>query len=206
VTTDEIIKAIRDLAGAPTEDRVQVFNAISKAIGEMVRDIAPDPAVSPQLIPAELVQANDYNPNRVASTEMELLENSILADGITMCVVVMPDGAGGGIVVDGFHRRTVAAERLKRTHIPCAVIDRPLADRMASTVRHNRARGKHQVDLMASLVKAMMGLGWGDEQIAENLGMSTEELLRLRQMVGAARLFAADEYSREWAPIGGEDE
>lgn len=199
--TADLVLAISGLRGLETESRVDAYNALSAALGDLVHDIAPDPAVSPQLILASRVQANDYNPNRVASVEMDLLENSIRADGITMAVVVVPDGSGGGVVVDGFHRRTVAAERIGRRYLPCSVINRPLADRMASTVRHNRARGKHQVDLMAGLVKAMMGLGWGDEQIAENLGMSVEELLRLKQMVGAAKLLAAEDYSREWAPL-----
>lgn len=203
---DALAASVRGMMGLPVAERIAAYNAISAALGDLVRDVSPDPAVSPRLLPAAQVQANDYNPNRVASVEMDLLENSIRADGITMAVVVVPDGAGGGVVVDGFHRRTVAAERLQREYIPCAVLDRPMADRMASTVRHNRARGKHQVDLMASIVKAMMGLGWEDAQIAENLGMSVEELLRLRQMVGAAKLLAAEEYTREWAPIGSEED
>jgi ParB-like chromosome segregation protein Spo0J len=133
---------------------------------------------------------------------MDLLEQSIRADGITMPVVVVGD-TERCTVVDGFHRRTVAAERLGRKWLPCSFISSSLADRMASTVRHNRARGKHQVELMAALVQSMMALGWDDDRISQALGMSVEELLRLRQMAGAARMMAASEYSRSWGLIGG---
>lgn len=200
---DDVVSALATIEAAcadlDADARIEVYNATVRAAAGMVRDVTEDPACSPQLLPAAAVRGNDYNPNRVATPELELLEESMRADGITMAVVVMANGSGRSwTVVDGFHRRTVAAERLGRSHIPCAVIDRPLADRMASTVRHNRARGKHQVDLMASLVKAMMDEGWDDARIAESLGMSQEELLRLRQMVGAARLLAGTEYSRSW--------
>jgi ParB-like chromosome segregation protein Spo0J len=176
--------------------RVELYNAMSTLLGELVADISPDPAASPRLLATDTVEGNDYNPNRVADPELDLLEQSMRADGITMAVVVMPDGT----VVDGFHRRTVAGARLGRRYIPCSVIDRPIADRMASTVRHNRARGKHQVELMAHLVRGMLELGWDDEKIANALGMSVEELLRLKQMVGAARLLAGEQYTRTWDP------
>jgi len=197
-----ILDAADDLKGLPMEWRIEIYNIAVKRLAEVVKDVSEDPALAPQLVPAGRIEANDYNPNTVASPELDLLENSMRADGITMPVVVMDDPERGvWTVVDGFHRRKVAVERLGREYIPCSVIRRPLADRMASTIRHNRARGKHQVDLMAALVKAMLGLGWEDDQIAENLGMSVEELLRLKQMVGAARLLAADEYSKSWGNI-----
>jgi ParB-like chromosome segregation protein Spo0J len=190
----------RAAIGLTEAERVTFYNEAQEALGEVVAVFAPDPACSPRLLSASAIRANAYNPNRVASVELDLLENSMRADGITMAVVVMP-GEDGAEVIDGFHRRKVASERLGRKYLPCSVIDRPLADRMASTVRHNRARGKHHVDLMADLVKGMMALGWEDEQIAENLGMSVEELLRLRQMVGAAHMMADAQYSREWGVI-----
>jgi ParB-like chromosome segregation protein Spo0J len=186
--------------GLSEDELISYYNEAQRALGEIVRHISPDPACSPQLIAAMDIWANDYNPNKVASVELDLLENSMRADGITMAVVVIRDG-DRATVVDGFHRRMVGSERLGRKYLPCSVIDRPLVDRMASTVRHNRARGKHHVDLMADLVKGMMALGWEDEQIAENLGMSVEELLRLRQMVGAARMMAGEQYTREWGVI-----
>lgn len=189
---------------APSVDeRIAAYNATMRELREDLADVTTDPAAFPQLIEPSRIDANGYNPNSVASPEMALLRQSIEADGITMAVVVMPEGARF-TTIDGFHRHKVGAESGRR-YIPCSVIDRPLADRMASTVRHNRARGKHQVELMASLVKGMLALGWDDHQIATSLGMSVEELLRLKQMVGAARLMASEEYSRTWAVRGSEE-
>jgi ParB-like chromosome segregation protein Spo0J len=198
----KIRSALDDGRSLDEAQRVSLYNAVQAWLGDLISDLCPDPACRPRLFPVASVKANDYNPNKVASTEMDLLEQSMRADGITMSVVVMQDEDGNALVVDGFHRHTVASKRLGRRYIPCSVIDRPLADRMASTVRHNRARGKHQVDLMASLVKSMMGLGWDDAKIAESLGMSDEELLRLRQMIGSARVLAAEDYSQSWGKTG----
>src|SRR5690606_9742614 len=108
-------------------------------------------------------------------------------------------------VVDGFHRRKVSADRLGREYVPCSVIESARVDRMASTVRHNRARGKHQVELMGELVKGMLALGWSDEKIAAAMGMSEEEVLRLRQLVGAAKSLAGQEYTRAWRGRDGQD-
>lgn len=192
--------SISECTSLSESDRVAIYNEAMKALSTMMTGITTDPACFPRLIKTEDVQANDYNPNHVASTEMDLLENSIRADGVTMPIVVIRDGSKW-TVVDGFHRKRVTSERLGRKHVPCSIIDKPIVDRMASTVRHNRARGKHHVDLMAELVKGMLSLGWDDEKIAENLGMSVEELLRLKQMVGAARMMADPVYSREWGVI-----
>jgi ParB-like chromosome segregation protein Spo0J len=198
---ERLVRMIREEYGCMTQHvRLRVYNAAVKALAELVADMSEDPALAPQLIPADAVSGNDYNPNRVAAVELDLLEQSIRADGITMAIVVMPDG-DGWTVIDGFHRRVVAAERLGRTHLPCVELSRERADRMASTIRHNRARGKHHVDLMAELVRQMLELDWNNDEIAENLGMSEEEILRLRQMVGAAKALAATEYSRSWGPI-----
>lgn len=201
---DEIQKVLAKLTETLDQDgRVRAYNEISKTLGELVADVSTDPALSPRLVPTSQIRGNDYNPNHVATPEMDLLEESIRSDGVTMPIVVMHDG-DGYVVVDGFHRHRVVSERLERSHVPCSVIDRPPADRMASTVRHNRARGKHQVDLMAAIVGDMSSLGWGEDRIAEAMGMSPEELLRLRQMEGAAKVLASREYSRSWGVV--EDE
>lgn len=198
---EQLVRFIENRYGEMTQQvRVHVYNEATKALARLVADVSEDPALAPQLLPADAVEGNDYNPNRVASVELDLLELSIRADGITMAIVVMPCD-GGWIVIDGFHRRAVATERLGRSYIPCVELDRERVDRMASTIRHNRARGKHHVDLMAELVRQMLELDWGDEEIADNLGMSEEEVLRLRQMVGAAKALAATEYSKSWGNI-----
>ncbi len=192
-------EALAGASGLTDDQKVDLFNRIQDSMFTLIRHLCPDPACCPQLLRSDKIHGNDYNPNKVASTEMDLLEQSMREDGITMSIVVMKESASSAVVIDGFHRRTVATERLGRKWVPCSVIDRPLGDRMASTVRHNRARGKHQVDLMGSLIKGMMDLGWDDDKIASSLGMSPEEFLRLRQMVGAASVMAGEYYTRSWA-------
>ena len=148
------------------------------------------PCTRVRLVQAAKVVANDYNPNKVAGTEMDLLERSIVEDGVTQAPVGCYDpDLDRYIVVDGFHRRSVLVDRLGLDLIPVAPIDRPIKDRMASTIRHNRARGKHRVDLMGVLVEKLLALGRTDQQIAEALGMEAEEVLRLRQLrgIGAAQ-------------------
>lgn len=196
-------KAIVACVEMSEEAKVAAYNAATSGLRAVVAGFAgDDPALSPRLVRAERVVANEYNPNRVAAPEMDLLEQSITADGVTMAVVTVRNG-DASIVVDGFHRRTVLVERMGRRYVVCTEIDKPLAERMASTVRHNRARGKHQVDLQAALVKAMLDLGLSDGETASRLGMSEEELLRLKQIVGAAKLLAGEEYS---ASYGRDDE
>lgn len=201
----DVVAVTRLLAEAQTrltvEERVVLHNATQQALRAMIADITTDPAATPELAPTATVRANDYNPNAVARTELALLEESIRADGITMPIVVVRSHEGDGyVVVDGFHR-SLMGRKLARSYLPVSVIDRPLGDRMASTVRHNRARGKHSVDLMSGLLEGMVRLGWDDERIATALGMSVEEVLRLRQMAGAALAMAAPAYSRPWGPL-----
>ena len=157
------------------------------------------PVMAVKMVPAEKVQANDYNPNRVASPEMELLKISILADGVTQPIVTFYDvQLDTYIVIDGFHRYTVLTKHFKCPEVPVVVVDKPIQDRMASTVRHNRARGKHQVGLMSDLLVSMLKAGMTDAQIAKNLGMSAEEVLRLKQQTGIAGLFKGQSHSMAW--------
>jgi len=157
------------------------------------------PCMKVKLVPSEKVVSNEYNPNKVAHTEMSLLIHSIEEDGLTQPVVVFYDSSiDKYIVIDGFHRFTVLKDHFKVDKIPVVVLEKKLEDRMASTIRHNRARGKHQVDLMGILVNDLSAKGWLDEQIAQHLGMEGEELLRLRQQVGCAKYLAGSEYSSSW--------
>lgn len=198
----ELLAAIVAYAGEPEQQRVDVYNAATAALRLLVADLVDAPCLAPQLVRAEALEANDYNPNNVATPEMTLLEQSIRCDGVTMPVVTFRDvDRGRWIVIDGYHRRVVIVDRLESRWVPCSEISRPLADRMASTVRHNRARGKHQVDLMAGIVHGLMEQGWTDERIAEHIGMTTEELLRLKQVVGVAPLLAGSEYSQSWGAV-----
>lgn len=160
------------------------------------------PCLGVKMVPAASVVANDYNPNKVAKQELDLLELSIREDGVTQPIVTFYDStADKYVIVDGFHRYAVLTQRLGCREIPIVTINKDIRDRMASTIRHNRARGKHQVDLMAALVKSLAAKGWDDPRIAEHLGMTEEELLRLKQIVGIARMFAAPGYSKSWGRI-----
>ena len=153
-------------------------------------------------VPIEKVQANTYNPNRVPSPEMKLLYDSIKCDGYTMpCVCYYLPDIDKYEIVDGYHRYTVML-----THkdiyereggmLPVVVIDKPLSDRMASTVRHNRARGTHDIDLMVNIVTELKESGMSDAWILKHLGMDAEELLRLKQISGLAALFKDREFTK----------
>lgn len=150
------------------------------------------------------VEANDYNPNSVAKIEMGLLYTSILHDGYTQPVVTIWDADRNKyVIVDGFHRYFTCKsnEDIKgRNHgrLPVVVIDKDINDRMASTVRHNRARGKHSVTGMSNMVFSMLDNGWSDDAICNELGMSADELLRLKHITGFSKLFEDAEYQKAW--------
>lgn len=154
---------------------------------------------------SEDVEGNEYNPNAVAPPEMRLLIRSIEEDGYTMPIVSFPD-VDTIRIVDGYHRRK--SERTsKKIHestygyIPLSTIrpeKRAITDRMASTIRHNRARGTHNIDLMVNIVAELTEAGMGDDWIIKNIGMDADELLRLKQISGLAALFRDRAYSRAW--------
>jgi ParB-like chromosome segregation protein Spo0J len=202
---DAAVGAVRSLSRCSLETRVRAYNAITKAAAALVADVSTDPVLAVQLVPSGDVHPNGYNPNKVAAPELDLLETSIRADGVTMpVVVVLADAPGGGVVVvDGFHRQSVIRERLGRAFVPCSVIAAPQGDLMASTIRHNRARGKHQVDAMSTIVRDLAASGWSDAAIAEKIGLTAEETLRLKQQAGCAVALAAKEYPRAWERPGG---
>lgn len=157
-----------------------------------------------QWISIDRISPNDYNPNSVAKIEMGLLATSIRHDGYTQPIVTIYDSDRDlYVIVDGFHRYYTM-----RTHqdiyesclglLPVVVINKDINDRMASTVRHNRARGKHSVQGMSQMVFSMLENGWDDADICNELGMGPEELLRLKHVTGFSKLFADVEYQRSW--------
>lgn len=151
-------------------------------------------------VPAEQIQANDYNPNAVAPPEMALLELSIIEDGYTQPIVVWEVEPGNYEVVDGFHRHLIG-KKLGLSHLPVVVVNQDRidrGDRIASTIRHNRARGKHQVGAMSEIVQELSRRNWSDQKIAKELGMEPDEVLRLKQISGLAELFADEEFSEAW--------
>ena len=154
-------------------------------------------------VPLEDIQATAYNPNSVAPPEMKLLYKSILEDGYTMPIVCYKLENGKYEIVDGFHRYTIM-----KTHkdiyereggvLPVVVIDKDISNRMASTIRHNRARGSHSIELMSSIVAELVEAGMSDAWILKNIGMDADELLRLKQLTGLAALFKDAEFSSAW--------
>jgi hypothetical protein len=169
-----------------------------KAVREKI-DTEKFPCLNVKMVPVEMICSNEYNPNKVACPEMDLLILSISEDGLTQPIVVYFDkDRGKYIVIDGFHRYTVLKDHFKYNKIPVVVLQKSLNERMASTIRHNRARGKHQVELMGSLVKNLSERGWSDKTIAKHLGMEGEELLRLRQQVGCAKFLMGDDFNQAW--------
>lgn len=158
-------------------------------------------------VPVEKIQANNYNPNTVAPPEMKLLYESIKNDGYTMPIVCYHDtGEDTYIIVDGFHRYRVMLEHediyeREGGMLPVSVIDKSIDHRMASTIRHNRARGTHDVELMSSIVKDLHEIGRSDAWISKHLGMDQDEILRLKQITGLTALFKDIHFGKAWRPV-----
>lgn len=155
-------------------------------------------------VPIDKIQANTYNPNHVAPPEMKLLYESIKNDGYTMPIVCYYlKNEDKYEIVDGYHRYTVMLthkdiyER-EQGLLPVSVIDKPISDRMASTIRHNRARGEHSIELMTNIVAELSKSGMSDAWIMKNIGMDAEELLRLKQLSGLQELFKDKDFSKSW--------
>lgn len=165
------------------------------------------PVYSVISVPVEKVKPNTYNPNTVAPPEMKLLYESIKIDGYTMPIVCYYQKEEDNyVIVDGFHRYRVMLEHsdiYEREHgmLPVSLIDKSFDQRMASTIRHNRARGSHDVDLMSNIVKELHELGRSDAWISRHLGMDKDEILRLKQITGLAALFKETKFGKAWKPV-----
>lgn len=170
------------------------------------------PAYRVVAVPFEKIVPNTYNPNSVAPPEMKLLYDSIKEDGYTMPIVCYYSPKEDlYAIVDGFHRWRVMKEHAdiyerEKGMLPVTVIDKPLSNRMASTIRHNRARGSHDVGLMSNIIKELHELGRGDAWISKHLGMDKDEILRLKQITGLAALFRDIKFGQAWKPIEVEEE
>ena len=157
------------------------------------------PCLTVQVVPIDQVQANTYNPNAVASNNMDLLEESILSNGFCFAVITVWDpDIEKYVIVDGFHRYLIFKEYLQAKELPIICLEHDISQRMAATVQFNRARGVHQVELMGDLVQALVEQGVDDEDIAQKLGMEIEEVFRLKQITGIAELFKNQIYSKSW--------
>lgn len=187
-------------------ERVQILNRVRAEL-HAISPFKDEPVDCVQWVPCGEVVANDYNPNSVAPPEMQLLEHSILEDGYTQPIVTFLNEAQRE-VVDGFHRNRVGKESepvRTRVHgyLPVVTINEQRtdkADRIAATIRHNRARGKHRVDAMSSIVVELKRRNWSDKKVAKELGMEQDEVLRLYQISGLAEAFRDKEFSEAWEP------
>ena len=185
------------------KDKVSVIEEIREELHRL-SPLKGQPVDRVRWVPAELVEPNDYNPNAVARKEMGLLYVSIRQDGYTQPIVTIWDpDKGKYVIIDGFHRYFVGETKedirqLLQGYLPIVVIDKPINDRMASTVRHNRARGEHSVGGMGKLVFEMLNNGWDDAEICNQVGLEAEELLKLKHITGFSALFKNAEYSKAW--------
>lgn len=207
-TDANVIRHAKTLAGLiarmKTQEAVEAINAV-KTILHSVSPFKNEPVDCVLWVRNDAVKANDYNPNTVAPPEMELLEVSIMNDGYTQPIVTWPR-EGFREVVDGFHRSRVGKESVvvsKRVngYLPVVTIRKEQQDkndRIASTIRHNRARGKHQVDAMSEIVLELKNRNWTNQRIARELGMDEDEILRLCQITGLSHLFSDKDFSRAW--------
>jgi ParB-like chromosome segregation protein Spo0J len=202
--TANVLKALDKLKGLDLDDKVNAINAIQKHLLE-VSPFSKEPVGAVIWVKQDDVIANDYNPNSVAPPEMKLLQKSIQEDGYTQPVVTWVNGDKYE-VVDGFHRNRVAKEvsevneRLQG-YLPVVVVNDESTgrgNRIASTVRHNRARGKHSIDGMAEIVLELKRRNWSDKKIGADLGMDPDEVLRLSQITGLAEMFADRDFSKAW--------
>lgn len=203
---NKIIELIKELQLLDIDKKVEAMNNIKIALHE-ISPFKNEPVDCVLWVKNESVHANDYNPNSVAPPEMELLRLSISADGYTQPIVSMLEENGETReVIDGFHRNRVGkecAEIQQRVHgyLPVVTINEDrtkINDRVASTIRHNRARGKHKIDAMSDIVIDLKKRNWSDEKISKNLGMDKDEVLRLCQIGGLVELFSNSEFSKSW--------
>jgi len=201
--TEKLAEYLAAMQGSPLEQRVAIFNQVSAMMKDFVG--LPHPVLGVKLVKLEQVNANDYNPNVVAPPEMRLLQLSIRKDGMTMPVVAArASDAEKFDIVDGFHRKTVVTNTtdIRESlggYLPLVELNKSIEDRMTSTVRHNMARGTHQVELSAKLVIALKKHDWTNQRIGIELGMDPDEVLRLKQITGLAEAFKDGDFSKSWS-------
>lgn len=158
------------------------------------------PCLNVKLVPRDLVQANNYNPNHVPKDKMELLKQSILDNGFCFPIVtIWSEEDGKYIIIDGFHRYTICQpEWLDIEQVPIVVLEHDISKRMAATIQFNKARGVHQVDLDADVVRSLLEQGLSEEEVAKHLGLELDTVLRYKQMTGIVDLFKNIDYTPSW--------
>ena len=210
MTIETIISVLKDyLVKLNNEQKIEALNKIKLSLHQ-ISPFKNEPIDCVLWIKRQQIIANDYNPNVMSPTEKRLLETSLVKDGYTQPVVVLPiqqskNKPSQWQVVDGYHRYLLSKKNSlnKRIngYLPITVLDvesHTMADQMAATIRHNRARGQHQVAAMSDIVRDLSRLGWNDQKIGDELGMSQDEVLRLKQISGLAELFSEHDFSEAW--------
>ncbi len=201
---DKILSIIPEYETLSIDEKIDLINEMKIALHE-ISPMKNEPVDCVLWVKNDIVRANDYNPNSVAPPEMELLRQSIMEDGYTQPIVSYKEDEFI-TVIDGFHRNRVGKEiqEVKDRiygRLPVVNINewkQGRSDRMASTIRHNRARGSHNVELMSTIVSELVEMGKGDAWICKHVGMSKDELLRMKQITGLSSLFANKEFSKAW--------
>lgn len=194
---------LKALQALPDAQRLATIEDLRQQLHE-ISPLNSQPVDRIRWVPIEMVEPNDYNPNSVAKVELGLLYTSILHDGYTQPIVTIWDETlQKYVIIDGFHRYFTCQNNQDirdRNHgrLPIVVLDKPINDRMASTVRHNRARGKHSIDGMSNMVFQMLENGWSEAAICAELGMEAEEVLRLKHITGFSKLFENMQYKKAW--------
>ena len=210
MTIETIISVLKEyLSKLNDEQKIEALNKIKISLHQ-ISPFKNEPTDCVLWIKQQQVIANDYNPNVMSPTEKRLLETSLVKDGYTQPVVVLPiqqskNKPSQWQVVDGYHRYLLSKKNSlnKRIngYLPITILDvesHTMADQMAATIRHNRARGQHQVAAMSDIVRDLSRLGWNDQKIGDELGMSQDEVLRLKQISGLAELFSEHDFSEAW--------
>ncbi|MEC4729033.1 ParB/RepB/Spo0J family partition protein [Shewanella sp. D64] len=183
-------------------EKVYIFNRLSDISASIVK--FNHPVLNVKLISSSLVKDNDYNPNQVAPPEFKLLKHSIQKDGLTMPIVVgKQQGVNEVVIIDGYHRSRLLKHNLEfksslASYIPVVILDKNIDDRMSSSIRHNMARGTHQVELTAQLVIKLRDMDWSNDDIGRELGMDSDEVLRMQQVTGLAAAFSHNAFSIAW--------
>ncbi|MCU6183885.1 ParB/RepB/Spo0J family partition protein [Citrobacter cronae] len=190
------------LSGLPEKDRIEAINEFRMAI-HSVSPFREEPVDCVLWIKSDHISPNDYNPNNVAPPEKKLLLKSIEADGFTQPIVVVHSTEEEYEIIDGFHRHELGKNKASlkprlKGYLPVACLERDRHERRAATIRHNRARGRHQIHAMSEIVRELSQLGWSEEKIAKELGMDNDEVLRLKQINGLQELFADRRFSKAW--------
>ena len=202
-TTPKLMIDFSSLKDLPDPERLVAIEDLRQQLHEL-SPVKTQPVDRIRWVPIDMVQPNDYNPNSVAKVELGLLYTSILHDGYTQPVVTIWDETVQKyVIIDGFHRYFTCRNNQDIRDrncgmLPIVVLDKPINDRMASTVRHNRARGKHSVDGMSNMVFQMLENGWSEAEICAELGMEAEEVLRLKHITGFSKLFENMQYKKAW--------